>query len=419
MVLFLAVLPAVAWGQTGTWQRIESSPQSFDRWDAMSFIHPDTGWIAGTSGSGMYRTVDGGSTWQRLSVEGDLRALAFADALTGWLGVLGSNAILRRTTDGGQTWQSVSSARDSGAAAVCGVQVLDSRTMMCVGPFSSKLFGKPHFTRTDDGVTYRTTVLSDKASGLVDVSFRTPAVGLIGGSVGGDLSVGFGIVLRTVDSGRTWTEVYRSNRPGTQLWKFQRKSDGVIVAAVEGLGSAVPYFVQSADDGVTWTEGVISPVRDTIRGLQSIGFVSPNEGWVGGRWFSAMRTLDGGATWAYDSTDLWAVNRFQFFGDTLGYAAGSYVYRWRPGVTSVPPHAEGGQGADVTVRSNGDDLDVHIHSRFDVRQCFVYDVLGRLVSTQVGTAGRHHYRLPRNGARGPLFVVVSTTVDYLNAVPAP
>ena len=67
--------------------------------------------------------------------------------------------------------------------------------------------------------------------------------------------------------------------------------------------------------------------------LQGIGFVSTNEGWIGGAsglssyTNSFLETLDGGNTWtSVGFNDTFYINRFRFLSSTLGYASGANLY---------------------------------------------------------------------------------------------
>ncbi len=422
LTVFATGANAVLFAQKGQWVPIESSPVAVDRFDAMSFVSPDTGWIAGTSSAGMFRTYDGGKSWQRLEGAADepgkrtdFRSLSFVSGGYGWVGSIGGATPLKYTSDGGTTWTPVSSIRDSGSAGVCGIQAFSATSMVCVGPFSVAILGAPHVTTTYDGVAYQTRLLSGRVDGLVDVLFESASTGVIGGNVGGGVNTGYAVILRTVDSGATWTEVYRSSRRGTQLWKFQQRSDGTIMGAIQAHSATVPYFVFSSDGGQSWEEGSITDNGAAIRGLQAVGFATPTLGWVGGRGFSSYRTTDGGATWSRDSSSVNAINRFQFFSDTLGYAAGQRIYRYVPDSVSTSVSSKTETIPDVVVTTEAGTVRIVVHPRFTVLGCSVYDVRGRVVSTSTQWLQNNTFVLHTAGYRGPLFVLVATTVDYLSA----
>jgi photosystem II stability/assembly factor-like uncharacterized protein len=63
-----------------------------------------TAWVAATNGE-LYRTTDGGQSWQRpyLFSSADFTALYFSDQKLGWVAGSPKSGIYR-TTDGGETW---------------------------------------------------------------------------------------------------------------------------------------------------------------------------------------------------------------------------------------------------------------------------------------------------------------------------
>ncbi len=108
-------------------------------------------------------------------------------------------------------------------------------------------------------------------------------------------------------------------------------------------------FYKTVDGGNTWVSNGIplSSVGLTTSQfyLQGLGFVSTNEGWIGGASGlssyanSFLHTVDGGRTWtAAGFNDTFFINRIRFLSPNLGYAAGGnlYVYNQPIVITSQP-----------------------------------------------------------------------------------
>jgi hypothetical protein len=101
---------------------------------SFEFADTQTGWIsvqyptgAAFSRGALYRTQDGGETWQRMELPAAGRA-RFADAQHGWLAGGVSGGELYATADGGLTWQPVSAAAsdaDDREQVSYGLPVLD------------------------------------------------------------------------------------------------------------------------------------------------------------------------------------------------------------------------------------------------------------------------------------------------------
>jgi photosystem II stability/assembly factor-like uncharacterized protein len=84
------------------------------------------GWAI--SDSELFKTTDGGATWQSVMVQNGLQAIGFCNPRHG--AIVGLGGLLLRTSDGGQTWLRDSSEFTSDLHSVC---VLDSGHMWATG----------------------------------------------------------------------------------------------------------------------------------------------------------------------------------------------------------------------------------------------------------------------------------------------
>lgn len=260
------------------------------------------------NGGTLYRTTDGGETWDSFSVpfsEGDLE---FIDAKNGWmmasLGVgAGSMGVsIFQTQDGGETWTRAytndHTFDDAGDSLPLGglknfIYPLDMETAWVGGVIY--MAGRVYLYRTDDGgATWaeQPVILSSEAAGgelsALDLTFFSPTTGLLTLRSLGD-------VLRT--------EIYLT-QDGGKTWA---SSDIVL----EGYGSLtilseneMLFFAEgkldvTQDAGKTWN--VVQPDIDFTDVMVSMDFISPQIGWVitsdvPGE-YSLYRTEDGGATW--------------------------------------------------------------------------------------------------------------------------
>ncbi|MFO0362359.1 MAG: T9SS type A sorting domain-containing protein [Flavobacteriales bacterium] len=71
--------------------------------ETMYFINSQVGWAMPENSTTMYKTTDGGETWEYWTTPGTQsgRAIFFLDEQVGWVGGMG---FVNRTTDGGLTW---------------------------------------------------------------------------------------------------------------------------------------------------------------------------------------------------------------------------------------------------------------------------------------------------------------------------
>jgi photosystem II stability/assembly factor-like uncharacterized protein len=199
---------------------------------------------------------------------GTLRDVAFSGS-RGY--AVGDDGVALRTDDGGATWSGLS----TGTWA-------DLEQLALLGPDSLVVTGACGLRRSDDGGhTFRRLRVPDYPDDyncgpvLEDVEFPTTEVGFVG--------AGPGVVLRTVDGGRSFTR--HGYRPEVSLrMAFVDGHTGVAVADRE--------IWRTTDAAASWT-----PVASVASDLHDVTMVSPTVGYAVGDDGLVARTADAGATW--------------------------------------------------------------------------------------------------------------------------
>ena len=205
------------------WQALPAAPVSY-RFDDFYFINPDTGWainpyygLAIVKQYGrIFKTTDGGNTWQKLKDSSGTyyRSVGFVDALTGWIGNLADTAYdsanagrfttdatpLYQTSDGGVTWTAVTLPNPH-PAGICGISVVTDSVVFAYGRYSSPA---GYVKTMDKGTTWVYKDMNSMAFGLIDGHFFNRDTGFITG-MGTDMKA---IILSTVDGGATWNYCY-------------------------------------------------------------------------------------------------------------------------------------------------------------------------------------------------------------------
>jgi photosystem II stability/assembly factor-like uncharacterized protein len=313
------------------------SPESKFRYNDIYFANPKLGWtihpfsphaiIDPKPFGEIYNTTNGGTTWTKQfgNVKNHFRCVGFTDSLHGWVFSLGvttydppdtyDTTLIYATTDGGTTWNAKqNNITGPIPAGMCGVSVVDDSSLFACGRFT----GPAHFMKTTDkGTSWYSKDMSEYLEMLIDCHFFSRDSGIV---VGGSKKItdsSQAVLLFTSDGGNTWSERYRGERKGEWFWKISFPNDRVGYISIESM-KAPTHGIKTTDKGLTWTDMPISSKHFTIQG---IGFVNEKVGWVGGWDMKALETKDGGITWT-ESSIVNNINRFRFFGDTLGYVSG-------------------------------------------------------------------------------------------------
>lgn len=304
-----------------TWQPLTSilsnTISSNQRFDDVFFLNENLGWAANGYFSEVFKTTDGGTNWISQTTGAALgsshyfRNIEFLDENIGFLGTL--NQKFYKTTDGGTTWSLVTNITPN-PVAICGLDCVGTSTVYGCGAYFSPAY---IIKSTDSGNTWQYINMSTYADALVEVLFLDENIGFAAGK-----NPTGGVILKTIDGGTTWTQLYNSNIAGDYVWKLQvlNTNQNIIFGSVEGTAPNLGKLTKSINGGLTWIEHN-APETYT----QAVGFLDENHGWMGGHSTGFYETLDGGATWTNTGVGS-NLNRIFFIGNTA-YASGSTIYK--------------------------------------------------------------------------------------------
>ena len=214
----------------------------------IKFVDINTGWILNNSNYGLstvLKTIDGGITWQKKLITNNNRGLNdlfFVDNKNGW--AVGTFDVYK-TTDGGENWFSVSLGRTFFAESI---YFSDSKNGWILGSDNSKRQILKTTNGGDSWSVIQTPIIPNRQNNAYKIYFKNVNEGWV---------IGSQVVLRTTDGGQTWLE---------QNFKVQGKYD---------------YL-----------------------NITTINFADDRNGWVLTGWGKMFRTIDGGATWNMEDSEL-------------------------------------------------------------------------------------------------------------------
>jgi len=215
----------------------------------------------GNTQPSMWRTNDGGISWEKVSVGGPfIRAIDFVDTLYGWIAGIGTiETRIRRTTDGGSNWSLIGEVVDT---------VSKFHDMDFVSRDKGWLVDVVGLTkeRIEWGYIWHTT------DGGMNWSLERQTGPQYGVSMWDSLrgySCGQNVILSTID-GSNWIP-----HGETGLWLDIDCGDGYNAWAVGDSGR----LARTSDAGTTWSLEM-SPVSVT---LERLDFVDTLNGWSVGQ----------------------------------------------------------------------------------------------------------------------------------------
>jgi photosystem II stability/assembly factor-like uncharacterized protein len=258
----------------------------------------------------LYRTSDGGLTWNLNSIPFGSAQLRFLDETHGWamvdLGVgAGSNAIaIFQTTDGGIHWDqtfindpiATDASEDIPLGGLKGVFFARDMQTAWVGGIVYSM-GAFYLYRTDDGGRSWGQVSADLPPSALNaqvninaIQFPTATDGFLCLSFSGETDLTRAVYV-TRDAGDTWS-LTPTLIPGGRSVDF--------VSAAEGFLFDGSQFYATRDAGATWT--IVKPDVVFDESFMSMDFVNTSTGWLIASdpttfEISLYKTMDGGATW--------------------------------------------------------------------------------------------------------------------------
>jgi photosystem II stability/assembly factor-like uncharacterized protein len=313
-------------------------PVSFRMFDASK------GWAAGEDTNRVLRTVDGGRHWNDVTPRGARPGtwiIYFLDASNAWIassGQPGSGSAdysveIYRTADGGSSWQRAGTAMaDQGWPAV--LDFVDSHHgwlfMRLGGAAGSE--GVAFYGTVDGGATWSKLSQTDASGGQGQLPLGCLKVApvFLDASTGwepGACNAGDGpFFYVTHDGGRTWTKVVIQLPAGhtacmctVNALRFSDSRNGDFVLNInQGMNVPQNVLYTTRDAGASWQAGPVLPDNSF-----TYYFLDPSHGWtLNAKTNGLFFTSDGGRHWSTVGTipGTHVVMDLQFVTAKIGWA---------------------------------------------------------------------------------------------------
>lgn len=309
-----------------SWTDITPAGLTQTIWDIF-FLDTTTGWLAAQNSGKVYRTTDGGATWNESTTNSLVvpNSVKFKDANVGFV-TNNNNGNVFKSTDGGATWTAyLASPEPQYAAGISGNNIIT------VGRS-----GSVHKS-TDEGLTYTQITDAVTFTQIRTIRFIDGSTG-IGTAGSTTTSDSLGFLIKSTDGGFTWSAlsynfkniVYSLAVPSANVWYVGRGRNAIF---------------KTTDGGVTF-EQQSQPLTGTSN-FNDIEFVDENTGYAFSAGGGIVKTTDGGANWVLANSPFGTTTVYSgqvFSADkviAVGGSAKAYMTtdggaNWNPLTTNIP-----------------------------------------------------------------------------------
>jgi photosystem II stability/assembly factor-like uncharacterized protein len=240
-----------------------NTPFFGSRVDDIFMVNSQVGYAVCGDGQ-IVKSSDGGNNWITLTQDTSIycRSVEFINEKKGFVGGFHHHSdpnsnTLRRTLDGGATWQDLTLLLDSAARkGICGLAVADSNTIYgCGNYFQDSAY---IVKSTDGGDTWSFIDMHMYATSLIDMYFLNKDTGFVTGR--GLLPMETAVVLYTTDGGQTWTYKFQNTTVSEYCWKIYHLTDKIYYGGIEDLTIIPSRTIRSTDGGMTWTVHMVDTI---------------------------------------------------------------------------------------------------------------------------------------------------------------
>ncbi len=308
-----------------SWQRGEPGSAFAPLWD-VHFVDQQRGYVVGADyisawGPPVWRTLDGGATWEKLMLEKhDNEGLYGVSVIGDQLVAVGDHDILVRTP---RAWAPPPGLGETSLFTAAYINVhyrfedvhfVDAQRGWVVGrrSYGPSMWGQVILHTADGGATWETQYTHPPGEHLFSVH-RLDAVTFADAQTGwavgksdkyGDPAAP-GAILHTADGGATWHNqgVDLITNWDVEFFDVCARADGTIWAlATRHTPDQTVFLARGTSSGDAWewvdtgVEGMLAIGFALVQG--ELVFADAQHGWIAGGLGQVLHTADGGATWS-------------------------------------------------------------------------------------------------------------------------
>lgn len=241
-----------------------------------AFIGADDAWLVTENEGELWRTEDGGKSWDKLPgkvVGGRFMAVNFIDPQQGW--AANDEGQIWRTSDGGKTWEFISHPKDDEDNE----PPFLSHQMYFIDESHGWLIDAFSLWRTDDGGHNWQLSLS-QSNKVQNETWQPTRISFVNRKAGWMSATG-GIVHRTRDGGKTWqSQKLISGADETDVFFINERVGWLTGFVSSSEPQPGTRLYRSNDGGERWKQ---IQINDKNTPINSVCFINEREGWALGR----------------------------------------------------------------------------------------------------------------------------------------
>jgi len=326
--------------------------------------------------------MNGGEKWDTLTFLRRLSNISFINENNGW--ALLNDEIIR-TNNSGADWKTLTNLENIG----------QSSTIYFINSFIGFIIGWNHpvLKSNDGGHTWLEA--SDDNYNLQEMYFFDKNIGWAAGTCF-ENNENYGHVLRTINAGESWDDIKTEEGQSLNSIFFIDEFVGWAVGSDGENSSGV--VIKSIDGGKTWFNIYYPRITP-----YSVFFINENKGWITTSWGQILSTTNGGLEWEEEFATFKSrgLNSVKFASEKVGWAVGDYgtiLKTLNGGLTFIEVYRNANFENYFTLKQNFPNpfnpstIINFTLSKGSETQLKIYDVLGREIKTlfnEFKQAGKH------------------------------